>query len=56
VLTEHEGKTTMTMTSTPLNASEAEREAFLAGHPSMQQGFGGMYDNYERYLATQKAG
>jgi hypothetical protein len=29
-----------------------ERGTFLAGHASMQAGFGGMYDVYEQYLKT----
>jgi uncharacterized protein YndB with AHSA1/START domain len=51
-LTEQDGKTTLTLRSSPLAASEIERATFLAGHASMQQGFGGMYDQYEAYLAT----
>jgi uncharacterized protein YndB with AHSA1/START domain len=53
-LTEQDGKTTMTLHSTPLNASAIEIETFKAGHDSMQQGFGGMYEEYEKYLATVK--
>ncbi|MES2535008.1 MAG: SRPBCC domain-containing protein [Pseudomonadota bacterium] len=51
-LLEQDGKTVLMLRSQPLNASEAERQAFLAGHPSMHQGFGGMYDQYDEYLAT----
>lgn len=51
-LTEHDGKTTLTLHSTPLNANAVEIETFKAGHASMQQGFGGMYDVYEAYLAS----
>jgi uncharacterized protein YndB with AHSA1/START domain len=47
-----DGKTFMTLHSTPLNASAIEIETFKAGHDSMQQGFGGMYEEYEKYLAT----
>ncbi len=53
-LTEHDGNTTMTLRATPLNASDVEVETFKAGHDSMQQGFGGMYEEYEKYLATLK--
>ncbi|MES3020956.1 MAG: SRPBCC domain-containing protein [Pseudomonadota bacterium] len=56
VLTAQGGQTTMTMSSAPIGASELEREAFLAGHASMQDGFGGMYDQYALYLASLKAG
>ena len=51
-LTEHDGKTTMTLHSTPHNASDIEIATFKAGHASMEQGFGGMYEVYEQYLAT----
>jgi len=51
-LAEHDGKTTLTLHSTPLNASEIELETFKDGHASMVQGFGGMYDKYEKYLAS----
>ena len=44
--------TVMTLHSTPHNANEVEIETFKSGHASMQQGFGGMYDVYEQYLAS----
>jgi uncharacterized protein YndB with AHSA1/START domain len=52
VLSEKDGKTTMALRSTPHNASDVEIDTFKAGHQSMQQGFGGMYDVYDAYLAT----
>lgn len=51
-LTEQDGKTMLTLHSTPVAANEIERATFLAGHASMQQGFGGMYEVYEQYLAS----
>ncbi|NHZ37632.1 SRPBCC family protein [Massilia rubra] len=54
-LTEADGKTTLTLVSTPIDASDVELETFKSGHASMQQGFGGMYDVYEQYLATVSA-
>lgn len=51
-LAEQNGQTTLTLRSTPVNASEIEVETFKAGHDSMQQGFSGMYDVYEQYLKT----
>lgn len=54
-LTEEGGKTSMRLVSTPLNASDTEIETFRSGHASLQQGFGGMYDVYETYLATVNA-
>lgn len=53
-LTEQDGKTTLHLLSTPVNASPIEIETFKAGHASMVQGFSGMYDVYEQYLATLK--
>jgi uncharacterized protein YndB with AHSA1/START domain len=52
VLQELEGKTHMTLHSSPLNASEIERQTFKAGHLSMKEGFGLMYDAYDNYLAA----
>lgn len=50
---QEEGKvTTMTLRSTPLNASQLEIETFKAGHASMNEGFGGMYEVYAHYLST----
>jgi uncharacterized protein YndB with AHSA1/START domain len=51
-LSEQDGKTVMTLHSSPINAGEVEIATFKAGHDSMQQGFGGMYEEYEKYLAT----
>ena len=51
-LEEREGATFMTFHSSPRNASQLEIETFNAGHASMNEGFGGMYDVYEKYLAT----
>ncbi|WP_426104427.1 SRPBCC family protein [Massilia sp. TSP1-1-2] len=51
-LVEQDGKTNMTLVSSPINADPVGIETFRAGHGSMQQGFGGMYDEYEKYLAT----
>lgn len=52
VLADEGGKTVMTLHSTPHNASPIEIETFKAGHASMQGGFGGMYDVYDKYLAS----
>jgi uncharacterized protein YndB with AHSA1/START domain len=51
-LAEQDGKTVLSLHSTPLNASAIESETFKAGHGSMEQGFGGMYDVYDQYLST----
>jgi uncharacterized protein YndB with AHSA1/START domain len=53
-LADADGKTVLNLVSTPINASDIEVDTFKAGHDSMQQGFGGMYDEFEKYLATLK--
>ena len=50
-LTEHEGKTTLRLQGRPINATQEERKTFEAGHTSMQQGFGGTFDQLAAYLA-----
>jgi len=52
ILVEHDGRTRMTLHSTPINPSPIELETFKAGHASMEQGFGGMYEVYEQYLSS----
>lgn len=49
-LTEHGGKTTLTLRGGPLHAPEIERATFNASHPSMQQGFAGTFDQLDAYL------
>ncbi len=51
--TETAGKTTLTIRSTPLNASEAERQIFRDGFKSMEGGFGGTFDQLDAFLTTQ---
>jgi uncharacterized protein YndB with AHSA1/START domain len=50
-LTEHGGKTTITLRSGAYAATEEERATFKAGHGSMQQGFTGTFDQLDDYLA-----
>lgn len=51
--TERDGRTTLTIRSVPLNASDSERRAYEAGHDSMRQGFAGTFDQLAAYLAQQ---
>jgi len=44
------GKTKVTVSWIPHEASEAERRVFEAGRPSMTQGWGGTLDQLEAYL------
>jgi uncharacterized protein YndB with AHSA1/START domain len=50
-LSEHGGKTTMTISGTPFNATEEERKAFEAGRDHMEQGFDGTLGKLVAYLA-----
>jgi uncharacterized protein YndB with AHSA1/START domain len=50
-LTEHDGKTTLTLRGAPYAATEEERATFKDGHKSMQQGFTGTFDQLAEYLA-----
>lgn len=48
--TEANGKTTITITGGPLNASEQEAALYRSMHQNMQEGFAGTFDNLEEYL------
>lgn len=50
----NDGTTTMTICGGPFNATEEERSFFEGMFESMQQGFGGTFDQLEQYLAEQK--
>ena len=53
-LTEHEGKTLLTLRGGPIDATEEEYKAFEGMRESMQGGFKGTFDQLEQYLATVK--
>jgi uncharacterized protein YndB with AHSA1/START domain len=53
-LSEHGGKTTMTISGYPINATEEELKTYDAGRGSMKQGFNGTLDQLETYLAKVK--
>lgn len=55
-LAESGGKTTMTLTATPFGATEEERAVYSGMFASMQQGFGGTYDQLDQYLAKPSLG
>ena len=48
---ERDEKTTVTIDWRPLNASAEERNTFIARKPSMTQGWGGTFEQFEDYLA-----
>ena len=51
---ENAGKTTLSMTGTPFDASDADKAFFESMFPSMQQGFKGTLDQLEAYLRSQQ--
>jgi uncharacterized protein YndB with AHSA1/START domain len=54
-LTEHDGKTKLTLRGGPINATEEELQAFRGGLAGMEQGFAGTFDQLDRYLAESLA-
>ena len=54
-LVERDGKTTLTVDGIPTNATEEERQTFLAGRNSMEAGFTGTLDQLAAYLANAQA-
>jgi len=54
VLTEDQGKTTATVRSTPLNATDEELKTFAGAHDGMKQGWTGTFDQLEKYLAKER--
>jgi uncharacterized protein YndB with AHSA1/START domain len=51
-LSERHGKTTLTVTGVPTNATEEERKTFNAGRNSMEAGFTGTLNQLAAYLAS----
>jgi uncharacterized protein YndB with AHSA1/START domain len=54
-LDEQDGKTLLTLRVVALNASAEQHATFLEGHASMQEGFGGTWDQLVEYLAKERA-
>jgi uncharacterized protein YndB with AHSA1/START domain len=50
------GKTTLTMTGMPFNATDAERQAFGAAHGSLEQGWAGTISRLDDYLTSVMEG
>jgi uncharacterized protein YndB with AHSA1/START domain len=50
-LSEHEGKTKLTLRGRPINATEEEQKIFESFRESMQQGFAGTFEQLDEYLA-----
>jgi uncharacterized protein YndB with AHSA1/START domain len=53
---EENGRTTLTFRGVPINATEEEHKAFQDGKQSMEQGFGGTWDQLAAYLAREIGG
>ena len=53
-LNEQDGKTTVTLKGSPINATEAEMNFFTNMFSGMQQGFAGTFDQLEEYLSKTK--
>ncbi len=51
-LTEHQGTTTITVDTMPVNATAEEMALFVSAKGGMTVGTNGMYDVFEQYLAT----
>ena len=52
LMVEENGRTTVTVEWSPLNASPIELETFREGQESMQQGWTGTFDQLENYVAS----
>lgn len=52
---EHAGRTTLTLRTVAVNATDDERRTFEAGFQSMTQGWGGTFDKLLAYLAGPAA-
>jgi uncharacterized protein YndB with AHSA1/START domain len=53
---EHDGKTTLAMRGSPINASEASTKVFEGGREGMRKGFAGTFPQLDEYLATLEDG
>jgi uncharacterized protein YndB with AHSA1/START domain len=53
-LTEQNGKTKMTLTGYPLNATEAEIDTFVAHKKQAEEGFAGTFDQLKEYLSSRQ--
>lgn len=51
---EQEGKTLLTMRGGPIHATDAEVQAFVGNFKSMEQGFGGTFDQLAEHLTRMQ--
>ncbi|WP_407570778.1 SRPBCC family protein [Deinococcus altitudinis] len=52
---EQEGRTVLTLTGTPINASETERQTFASALNGMNQGWAGTFAQLDAYLAEAQS-
>ncbi len=52
ILTESGGKTTLRLEGSPINPTDEERATFEGMFKSLEQGFGGTFDQLDDYLAS----
>jgi uncharacterized protein YndB with AHSA1/START domain len=55
LLTEENGRTTVSLTGGPIDATEAERRTYEGMFDSMRHGFGGTFDQLAEHLARERA-
>jgi uncharacterized protein YndB with AHSA1/START domain len=53
ILTEQDGKTLLTITVVPFNASEDQTRVFAGGMTGMKMGFGASFEVLAKYLARR---
>jgi uncharacterized protein YndB with AHSA1/START domain len=53
IFTENEGKTTVAMRGSPINATDLEKKTFGSHHGSLRQGFAGTLAQLDDYLAQE---
>ena len=51
---EEDGKTTITFSGGPVNASDEEISVFNSMQSMLKQGFGGTFEQLDQYLASQQ--
>lgn len=52
---EEKGKTVVSLTGRPVNATPEQEESFRSIHDSMQEGFGGTFDKLVSYLENRRS-
>nr|WP_294949304.1 SRPBCC domain-containing protein [uncultured Mucilaginibacter sp.] len=53
--TEENGKTTITMSGYPVNATEEENQTFITAQANLQQGFEGTFNQLDKYIEHKLA-